>query len=96
MNYLSAIHGTQQLRVNWKHTKRVLEALIDNGCLSNFTWSGKGKDNKKTKNSFKELRCIRELLIRVLKTNDQTYDFKLFKEDIVKHIIKRAYENNEK
>lgn len=91
---MGAIHGTQQLRVNWKNTKRLIDAIIDKGCLSNFTWKGKGKDNKNTKEAFDKLHSIHELLIFVLKTNDKSYNFELFKAGMVKNILSRAYTNS--
>lgn len=64
--------------------------------MAKFTWSGKGKGNKVTKNSFESLKLIHGLVIDALKKIDAGYNFDLFKADIVSHIAKRAYENEPK
>lgn len=81
------------MRVTWKNTKTLLVSLMTKECLANFTWSGKAKLNQKTKKSLEKLKNIHELIITALKELDPSYDFKAFKNDMVKHIAKRAHEH---
>lgn len=81
------------MRVTWKNAKKILDALISKECLANYTWSGKAKQNKKTKNSLRKLNFIHDLIMTALRKLDSTYDFKAYKDDMVKHIVKRAHEH---
>lgn len=93
LRYLSAIYGTQSLRVTWKNAQNLLHALISKECLAKFSWSGKGKLNKKTKESFKKLNLVHELIVTTLKQLDSSYNKDIYEENMIKHIVKSAYKN---
>lgn len=89
---MNAVYGTKQQRVNWKHARGLLYALISKECLGNFTWSGKGKRNQKTKHSFRTLDSFHRLFLETLQKIDSSYNHDIYN-DNMKHIFKRTYEN---
>lgn len=59
--------------------------------MAKFTWTGKGKNNKKTKEIFSKLNFINELVVTTLKKIDSSYSIDIFKNDMAKHICKNAF-----
>lgn len=93
---MSVIYGTSKQRADWKMSRRILEALMDKYCLSEYTWTGK-TDNKDVKKvPFKNLENVHNVVIAAIKKFDSTYDKKFFKSDMVKHVIKYAHERGKK
>ena len=74
-----------------KMLKKVLYSIIDPKCYSNFTWTGKAPNNKK-KNAMQDYEKVLQLLYKVVKGSDSTYDYKLFLVHLKDKVIKYAYE----
>lgn len=74
-----------------KMIKKVLFAIVEPGCFSHFTWSGKSS-NGKTKNALKDYPNILKLLHSVMKGPDGTYEYALFLCHLKDKVIKYAYE----
>lgn len=93
LRYISAIYGTKQVRVTWKNVQNLVNALISKECLAKFSWTGKGKNNKKTKETFKKFNFVHELIVTALKKLDLSYNTDIYEENMIKHIVKTAYKN---
>lgn len=59
--------------------------------MAKYTWTGKGKNNKKTKEVFENLKYINKLIVTALKKNDSSYSFDVYRNDMTRHISKSAY-----
>lgn len=77
-------------------TRRVLEALMDKGCLSEFTWTGKTSVKGLRKEPIKNLKSIHNVVIAALIKVDKTYSYKFYKSDMVDHIVRYAYTRGKK
>lgn len=88
--HISKIYGNNKQRVSWGMTRRVLEALIDKHCISQFTWTGKTCVKGVRRESIKKMKTIHEVVMGALSKVDTAYTYELFKSDMVKHIIKYA------
>lgn len=88
--HISKIYGSNKQRVSWTMTRRVLEALMDKKCLSEFTWTGKTSIKGLRREPIKNLRLVHDLVIATLDKIDSTYTYTLFKSDMVEHIVKYA------
>lgn len=74
-----------------KMIKAILFAIIEPSCFSNYTWSGKAANGRK-KNAMQKHPKILELLHKVVKGSDESYDFQLFLKHLKEKVIKYAYE----
>lgn len=95
LRYISAIYGTNPIRVTWKNAQNLMNALITKECLAKFSWTGKGRNNKKTKESLKNLNVVHQLIVTALKQIDSSYNNDIYEENMVKHIVKSAYKNEQ-
>lgn len=74
-----------------KMIKKIIFAIVEPACFSNFTWTGKASNGKR-KNALENLTHILTLVHSIIKTVDGAYCYQLFLRHLKDNVIKYAYE----
>lgn len=93
LRYLKMVYGAKKQRKTWDALKRLTSLLINDKCLAQMSWSGKGAQNKKTKTAVNGLKKICGVLKDTISFMNDEYTDKAFQTDMKESVLKYAYTN---